>query len=121
MRRHTRGEEGEEAAARWLEDRGYKIVSRNYRCRVGELDLVAWQGRTLIFVEVKTRGRRRLGEPAEAVNARKRTHLIRAADHYLLRFASRPPDCRFDIVEVDADGNGFHVRHLPDAFRPRWN
>lgn len=120
MRHYAVGQKGEEAAAEWLTGRGYHIVSRNYRCKVGELDLVAWQRRTLVFVEVKTRGRKRFAEPVETVTARKRMHLIRAANHYLLRFGSEPPDCRFDIVEVDAGADGLRVRHLPDAFRPGW-
>ena len=75
----------------------------------------------LIFVEVKTRGAGMLGTPAEAVNARKRARMIRAAKRYLLRFSSRPPDCRFDVIEVVMGASGGEtVRHLPDAFRPGW-
>ncbi len=88
---------------------------------MGELDLVAWQRGTLVFVEVKTRGPDSLAGPAEAVNARKRARIIQAARHYLLRFASQPPDCRFDVIEVTAALQGsLAIHHLPDAFRPDW-
>lgn len=88
---------------------------------MGELDLVARQGDTLVFIEVKARGGSALGRPADAVDFRKRARLVKAASHYLLRFGSRPPACRFDVVEVLLDApEENRIIHTMDAFRPGW-
>lgn len=120
--RKDRGDAGEACAARWLEGKGYEVVTRNFLCHGGELDIVARKDGELVFVEVKTRGNREFGGPAEAVDARKRGRMVRAAEVYLLRFGTRPPVCRFDVVEVESAANGgIAVNHLPDAFRPGWD
>jgi putative endonuclease len=111
----------ESLVASWLTERGFRIEARNYRCRMGELDLVARHRDVLVFVEVKARGVGAYGRPAEAVSSRKRARLIRAATHYLLRFGSKPPACRFDVVEVLLDGReDGKIIHTMDAFRPGW-
>jgi putative endonuclease len=116
------GEAGEEAAVHWLERHGFRIEARNWRKRTGEIDVVAWQGSTLVFVEVKTRRGTAYGTGGEAVGAGKQARIQRAASAYLQRFGSRVPVCRFDVLEVDASGSGTPaVSHLPDAFRPGWN
>lgn len=91
---------GEDAAAEELKRRGYAIRTRNYRCRGGEADLVADDGETLVFVEVKTRSRLQYGLPREAVGWTKQQRLGRAAVHYcaMQRIEDRP--IRFDVVEV---------------------
>lgn len=120
--RKERGDAGEASAVRWLEGRGYEVVARNFLCHGGELDIVARKDDELVFVEVKTRGSREFGGPAEAVDARKRGRMVRAAEIYLLRFGARPPVCRFDVVQVEnTAGGGIAVSHLPDAFRPGWD
>jgi len=96
------GREGELAAYRHLRRLGYTVVARNYRTRDGrgEIDLVAWDGDQLAFVEVKTRTREEFGEPESAIDHRKRQNILRAAADYLRR-AGRAPDCaRFDTVGV---------------------
>ncbi len=111
------GDQGEAAAARYLESRGYMILERQWRCRFGELDLVVRspQG-VLCFVEVKRRGPRSIGLPREFVDERKRERLRRAAGAYL---ACRGEDSfvRFDVAEVygERDG-GLQVVYLEDAF-----
>jgi len=96
-------------------------VERNFRCKVGELDLIARHAGTLVFVEVKSRHRDNFGAPAEFVDRRKQDKLVRAASFYLKRFETRPPACRFDVIEVRWDGADRPVpTHLPDAFRPGW-
>jgi putative endonuclease len=111
----------EELAASWLRQHGFSIEARNYRCRMGELDLVAWHMDTLVFIEVKARGVSSYARPAEAVDARKRARILKAAKHYLLRYGSRPPACRFDVIEVLLDGQeGEKIGHMIDAFRPGW-
>lgn len=112
---------GESMVASWLVGRGFQIEARNYRCRMGELDLVARHRDTLVFIEVKARGASAYGRPADAVDSRKRARLQKAAAHYLLRFGSRPPACRFDVIEVLLDEcEEKRIIHTMDAFRPGW-
>ena len=92
----------EEAAARFLESRGLAIVARNYRTRFGEVDLVAREGATLVFVEVRKRSWRAWGGAAASVEARKQSRLVAAARHYLARLGAEPA-CRFDVVTWDGD------------------
>lgn len=111
------GRAGEEAAARWLEGRGMRILARCFRVRGGEIDLVARDGSTLVFVEVKSRSGLSFGRPSEAVDRRKRARLVRAAALYLLAHGGEERPCRFDVVEVLAGPSGrLSVRHLRDAF-----
>lgn len=113
-----RGRLGEDAAARHLEGNGWKIVARNYAVARGELDIVAWDGECLAFVEVKARSERTWGRPADAVDRVKRHRVTAAAMHYLRAAGSPRVRIRFDIVEVILRGDAVvQVRHLEDAFR----
>lgn len=112
------GPMGEAVAARFLEARGMRIVARNVRSSRGEIDLVARDGATLVFVEVKTR-RGTPGEPPQAaVGPAKRTRLARLAVDYLARQWLGDLRCRFDVVAVTlaADGSVVRVEHFPGAF-----
>jgi len=112
------GQVGEAAAARFLERHGLVILARNLRCRLGEIDLLARDGPTLVFVEVKAR-RGLLGDPPEAaVDARKRARLTRLALRYLAARRLGERSCRFDVVGVSLDeaGGVIGVRHLRHAF-----
>ncbi|MCC7085817.1 MAG: YraN family protein [Pirellulales bacterium] len=91
---------GERAAERLLKRKGYKIVARGQRLRGGELDLVAVDGRTVVFVEVKTRRTSIAGTPAEAVDARKQQRMTRAATIFLNRHSLEDYSSRFDVVAV---------------------
>jgi putative endonuclease len=91
---------GEAAAAEELQLQGYSLLTRNYRCRGGEADIVAREGETLVFVEVKTRSRLQHGLPREAVGWTKQQRLGQAALHYCSRHATDDPPVRFDVVEV---------------------
>jgi putative endonuclease len=95
------GNEAEALAAEFLARRGLTIVARNWRRRCGELDLVARDGDTLVFVEVRLRRRTDYGGAAASITAAKRARLIAAAGHYLARLPRTPP-CRFDAVLLDA-------------------
>jgi putative endonuclease len=109
---------GEAAAVRYLKRRGLVILARNLRSRLGEIDLVARDGSTLVFVEVKAR-RGLSGDPPEAaVDARKRARLGRLALGYLAARRLGEQSCRFDVVGVllDEAGGVTSVRHLPHAF-----
>jgi putative endonuclease len=95
------GLRGESVAADVLTRRGYRIVERNCRSRWGELDVVAYDGETLVFVEVKARRAAQFGDPAYAVDRRKQARLVQLAERYLARRRLGEPPCRFDVVLVD--------------------
>jgi len=104
------GGEAEEVAERFLVRRGLEVIARNYRTRLGEIDLVARDGATLVFVEVRMRSASsaRFGGAAASVDARKRRRIEAAARHFLARLA-REPACRFDVVTLDgASGIEWH-------------
>lgn len=109
---------GEAAAAAWAEARGWRLLQRNYRCRLGEIDLVARDGDTLVFVEVKARRGSGFGEPGEAVDGRKQARLARVARHFLLASGLGGAPCRFDVAAVRVGPRGeAAVEWISDAFR----
>ncbi len=105
------GAKFEEKAAEFLSLRGYAILDRNFRTRLGEIDIVAQDRDTVVFVEVRARGSSRFGTPAETVGPLKRRRLISAARVYAQR---RRLDCpmRFDVIAIEAG----RLEHLIDAF-----
>jgi putative endonuclease len=112
---------GEGLAAAHLERRGFRILERNYRTRWGELDIVAFDGRTLVFCEVKTRRMRRPGPDAlDAVGHRKREQVRKLARSWLSEHDEHPfaPEIRFDAIGVTFDGDGRLVGldHLEEAW-----
>ncbi|WP_128547137.1 YraN family protein [Larkinella soli] len=109
------GKEGEAIAGRFLENKGYRILERNFRYGHTEIDLIAQKEKLLLFVEVKTRSGNRFGHPEEFVSSAKVRLVMRAAEHYI--FAKDwPHDVRFDIVAVLTTPNGIEVSHIEDAF-----
>lgn len=116
-RRQTRARWGEALAALCLRLKGYRIEARNWRCSLGELDLVCLDGEVLVFVEVKARTSRRAGRPEEAVDSRKRARLVRLAQAYLNTRQAGDVPCRFDVVAVELGGMLPAVTHLKAAFR----
>ena len=110
------GRMGEDAAARYLQRLGMKILQRNVNTPVGEIDLVARQRRTLIFVEVKTRRSSAFGPPAEAVGLRKQRQIIRAAKWYLNDNPATGLQPRFDVVSILVNGDEMEIEHIPGAF-----
>lgn len=114
----ARGDEAEQAALRYLAARGLKVVTRNFRCRRGEIDLVMLDGATHVFVEVRYRSGSRFGGAAESVDRRKQQRVIIAAQYYLQRHpqAARGP-CRFDVTAVSpAPDGGWHIDWIQNAF-----
>ena len=107
---------GEERAAQALTEAGYRVLARNYRCRYGEIDLVAEEGETIIFVEVKARRSTAYGDPALAITRQKQRRIARAAQHYLA--VMRMPDrrARFDVVTLVRESGGWRIRIIRDAF-----
>jgi putative endonuclease len=116
--RDAMGDRGENLAARYLRNRGYKIIVRNFRSDVGEIDIVARDGRTLVFVEVKTRAYDD-PTPEDQVNEAKQHQITKAAKLYLGRYGTPPPPARFDVVAVVwPAGRDPLIRHTPHAFEP---
>lgn len=105
---------GERKAARFLKKHGYKISERNFKCKAGEIDIIARKGDTVAFIEVKTRSSDYFGEPNEAVDNTRRRRYVNAANTYLYLNGLRPDDfvLRFDIIEVK---NG-EINHIINAF-----
>ena len=118
--RITLGKTGEDYACRELERRGYEILARRFRTRLGEIDIVAREDDTLVFIEVKARRSTRFGEPCEAVHWRKQQTIGRLAAEYVLRYGIGNARCRFDVVSV-IFGDGFRprVEVLRNAFDGR--
>lgn len=111
------GESGEDLAAAALQRRGYAILERRYRTKIGEIDIVARDGDVLVFVEVKARSGGRLGSPAEAVTDSKRRRLAVMASDYLARRRPAATTCRFDVVAVTiSGGDPPAVVVIPNAF-----
>ena len=107
------GVPGEDMAVAFLEKRGLRIVERNYRCRLGEIDLIARDGATTVFVEVRKRKSSAFGGAAGSITGAKRMKLIRAAQHYISRL-STPPQCRFDALLIEGDPP--RIDWIRDAF-----
>jgi putative endonuclease len=108
-----RGNRGEDRAADALLALGYRIIERNFRCRAGEIDIIARDGDTLVFVEVRTRGSARTGSAVATVNAAKQARLARVAQVYLSVRRPTFETCRFDVIGITAD----ELTHIQDAFR----
>lgn len=110
------GRVGEDAACRWYLGQGYDVVARNWRCRVGELDLVLERSGLLVFCEVKSRRGTRFGMPYEAVHATKQRKLRLVAEAYLEARGGWAGPIRFDVASVSAGSGGHRVHVFEDAF-----
>jgi putative endonuclease len=119
-RRLPLGRRGENAAARYLRRLGYVIVARGDRGLIGEIDLVAVDGRTLVFIEVKTRTSQDAGHPADAVDEKKQRRLTRLALSYMKRHDLLENSARFDVVAVTWPDKGSRpvIEHFQNAFEP---
>ena len=115
--RQRLGRWGEGVAATHLTALGYTIVARNWRCAAGEIDLVARDGETLVFVEVKTRRGRAYGAPEEALTPRKAQKLLQLGAHYCDAHELSDVNWRIDLVAIELDARGLLLRceHIPNA------
>lgn len=109
------GEWGEELAADYLREKGWVVLEENYENALGECDLIADDGTTIVFVEVKTRSTDRFGPPEAAVTRDQREHLRRVARSFLSDDPSGQ-SCRFDVIAIEFDNNSPNLRHIPNAF-----
>jgi putative endonuclease len=114
--RDALGDRGENMAAKYLRMHGMKIIVRNFRCELGEIDIIAREGKTLVFVEVKTREDDE-PTPEQQVNSVKQHQITKAARSYLARYGVPQPPARFDVVAVIwPQGRQPRIRHTPNAF-----
>ena len=98
--RQRLGKSGEETIVKYLKKNGYLIIIKNYRCKLGEIDIIAKDGSDLVFIEVKTRSGLSYGSPAEAVNRRKQRQISRAAQYYLAEQQLFDSPARFDVISL---------------------
>ena len=115
----TEGKYGEDLACQFLKNHGYKILERNFRIRGGEIDIIALDGKTLVYIEVKTRTSYRFGRPEESITLRKLKFLERAAKFYRVKRKNliRLPDLeRIDFVGVDLSNSEPVIKLIKNAF-----
>jgi putative endonuclease len=113
------GNKGESFARQHLEGKGYKILETNWRHGNAEIDIIAKDGDTLVFVEVKTRGKAVAEKPQEAVGQKKRQLMVRAANAYTVKI-QHDWEIRFDVVAIVYYQNPPKIEHIEDAFFPDW-
>lgn len=114
--RHDKGMEGEELAARYLKERGIEVITRNFRCPIGEIDMVGRHGKTVVFIEVRSRTDSRFGLPQESITRSKQKRLTRLAQWYLKRFGLEREPARFDVVAILWRDGEPEVKWIPNAF-----
>jgi putative endonuclease len=110
------GKNAEKTAQKHLRSKGYTIIETNYRCKKGEIDIVAKCGNYLVFCEVKARRNKNYGTALEGVTESKIKKIRETAEDYLTKRNLRGADCRFDVVTLDETGNGLKVELIPNAF-----
>ena len=116
INRKTRGKRGEDEAVDFLQKKGYRILERNFRFEHGEIDIVAEDDATLVFVEVKARRTKSFGEPEEAVTEFKRKQVRKVAGGYLFEHSIESRECRFDVIAIDHGEGRSIIRHFENAF-----
>lgn len=106
----------EELAVQFLQRKGFVIVERNFKTKFAEIDIVAKEGETLCFVEVRSRSDSRYGTPQATINFRKQEKIIKAASAYLQRMYPRIPMCRFDVIACLGTIEAPVLQYIPNAF-----
>ena len=120
MQRQALGKQGEDRAVAELARRGYAVLARRYRTRHGEIDIVARDGETIVFVEVKAKETAECGTAAEAVTVRKQRKVVSMAVDYLARNRLTSKPCRFDVVAIDGAGEQAILTYYRGAFDAAW-
>lgn len=110
------GKFGEKIAVQYLERRNYEIIGRNYRCRAGEIDIIAKKDYFLVFIEVKTRSNVIFGEPVESINNEKAEKIRKIADYYIAINGVENAEVRFDIITVQKFYKKIVISHFKNAF-----
>lgn len=111
---HETGKEGEIIASDYLEKNKYSIIERNFACKIGEIDIIAFDlvSSEIVFVEVKTRTNIKYGKPKEAVNETKQKHIYRTAQYYLIKNKLEDRFVRIDVIEVYLYKNSYKINHI---------
>ncbi len=116
--RKALGSRGEDLAVQYLKKKGFKVIERNYHCSAGEIDLIAREGKTLVFVEIKTRSSSDYGLPQDAVDRFKQKKMIEVARSYLAeRHLTEDIPARFDVVAIHLMPAGPQIELIKDAFQ----
>lgn len=110
--RHVLGKEGENVAVNYLNEKGYKVIERNFYCRQGEIDAIALDGKYIVFIEIKSRTNTEYGLPSEAVTKRKLEHMIKAIKYYLYIKKWENENIRIDVIEVYVKENKYYINHI---------
>jgi putative endonuclease len=105
LKRKETGNIGEQLALNFLKEKGFRILETNYRCPMGEIDIIARQKECLVFVEVRTKGNSAFGSPEESITLTKKRHLISSANHYLQEQEKMPSSWRIDVVAVEMESD----------------
>lgn len=121
MNRRLLGSRGEQFAASFVTELGMKIIHHNWRCRFGEIDLIAYDKQTLVFIEVRTRTKKqsdkqKFGSVLEAVTLRKQQQVRKVAEMYLYQYRKLEDAVRFDVVLVEVNDDKMNTIHIPHAF-----
>ncbi len=117
QRPYDLGKSGEEIALHYLEDKKYKIIARGFRLFRGEIDIIAFDRKTLVFVEVKTRKSRDFGLPEESVTPSKQRQIRKVAQGFLAKNNFQNAECRFDVISLSfSENKGYSIRHIKNAF-----
>jgi len=113
------GNKGEKLAVKFLKRKGYKITQRNYKCKLGEIDIIAKHDRIVVFVEVKTRQTQEFGAPQYAVTAAKRGQISRVALFYIREKKMVDQSCRFDVIAITfpSESRKPRIEHIENAFQ----
>jgi len=116
--RQTLGRRGEDEAAFYLKKQGYVLLQRNYRCPLGEIDIIAKEGKTLVFIEVRARSSDRFGMPQESVNRNKILKIYKVAQYYLKAVQKEEEPVRFDVLALlfDIENQLQQLNHIKSAF-----
>ena len=110
--RHITGKLGEDLAVKYLQEKGYKIIQRNFECRQGEIDIIAKDKDEFVIIEVKTRKCLEYGKPAEAVDDKKQKHIYKAAAFYLYIRKLEKAFVRLDVIEVYIKDKKYYINHI---------
>lgn len=113
--KHEIGKQGEEYASKYLQEKGYKIIRRNFKCKQGEIDVIAKDKDEYVFIEVKTRQNLHYGMPSEAVTKKKQKHIWNATKYYLYSHKLQNKFIRFDVIEVFKTKENFYINHIKQA------
>lgn len=115
-KRKELGKSGEQLAREYLRKKGYKILEHNYRTRYGEIDIIAQQDSSIVFIEVRTKRTPKFGPPQLSITKFKRNQITKSALAYIKENAISDQSCRFDVVAITFESSGTKIDHIENAF-----